>query len=132
MGFGPVQKIIIPFDQSKVNEFKGFALVMFKDKEILDKILEIEDHVIENHKVIVTIALTKTKARKQMNKELKKKIFVGGLSQSTTEETLHEYFSKFGELINLSLVKDKNSNLSRCFAFLTFSDEKTTEEIFKN
>lgn len=35
-----------------------------------------------------------------------RKLFVGGLSYSTTDESLREYFSRFGELVDCVVMKD--------------------------
>lgn len=35
-----------------------------------------------------------------------RKLFVGGLSYSTTDESLREYFSHFGELVDCVVMKD--------------------------
>ncbi len=53
-----------------------------------------------------------------------KKLFVGNLPFSTTEEDLREMFSQFGELVNVSLLTDKFSGRSKGFGFV----EYTTEE----
>lgn len=55
------------------------------------------------------------------------KLFVGGLSQSTTKETLTEAFSAFGELTDVSLIMDRETGNSRGFAFISFSDGKDAD-----
>jgi len=35
-----------------------------------------------------------------------RKLFIGGLSYSTTDESLREYFSQFGDLIDCVVMKD--------------------------
>jgi len=35
-----------------------------------------------------------------------RKLFIGGLSTDTTEETLHEYFEHWGEVVDCVVVKD--------------------------
>lgn len=49
------------------------------------------------------------------------KIFVGGLSFSTTEDGLRFYFEKFGEVESVDLMKDKNTGQPR---FVYFSETK--------
>ncbi|KAH7352547.1 hypothetical protein KP509_19G051400 [Ceratopteris richardii] len=50
-------------------------------------------------------------------------VFVGGLPQSTTEETLKEVFSEFGEVCEMRLMKDQNGNL-KGYAFLRFTTKE--------
>lgn len=50
------------------------------------------------------------------------KIFVGNLDWKTKEVTLAEYFSTFGEIEAVKVVKDHETGTSRGFAFITFSE----------
>jgi len=53
------------------------------------------------------------------------KLYVGGLSYSTTSETLREYFAQCGTVESASVVTDKFSGQSRGFGFVELS---TAEE----
>jgi cold-inducible RNA-binding protein len=53
------------------------------------------------------------------------KLYVGGLSYSTTGETLREYFSQCGTVESASVITDKFSGQSRGFGFIEMS---TAEE----
>jgi RNA recognition motif-containing protein len=53
------------------------------------------------------------------------KLYVGGLSYSTTSETLREYFAQCGTVESASVVTDKFSGQSRGFGFVEMA---TTEE----
>ncbi|XP_039523338.1 DAZ-associated protein 1 isoform X4 [Pimephales promelas] len=50
------------------------------------------------------------------------KLFVGGLDWSTTQETLRNYFSQYGEVVDCVIMKDKSTNQSRGFGFVKFKD----------
>ncbi|CAH3120387.1 unnamed protein product [Porites lobata] len=52
-----------------------------------------------------------------------KKIFVGGVSASTTEDDLTNYFKKFGTVTESKLMFDKVTNRHRGFGFVTFQNE---------
>uniref|UniRef100_A0A673NE91 DAZ-associated protein 1 n=1 Tax=Sinocyclocheilus rhinocerous TaxID=307959 RepID=A0A673NE91_9TELE len=51
-----------------------------------------------------------------------RKLFVGGLDWSTTQETLRNYFSQYGEVVDCVIMKDKSTNQSRGFGFVKFKD----------
>uniref|UniRef100_A0A8C7FEH1 DAZ associated protein 1 n=1 Tax=Oncorhynchus kisutch TaxID=8019 RepID=A0A8C7FEH1_ONCKI len=51
-----------------------------------------------------------------------RKLFVGGLDWSTTQETLRNYFSQYGEVVDCVIMKDKTTNQSRGFGFVKFKD----------
>uniref|UniRef100_A0A8C7ZFZ4 RNA binding motif protein X-linked n=1 Tax=Oryzias sinensis TaxID=183150 RepID=A0A8C7ZFZ4_9TELE len=48
------------------------------------------------------------------------KLFIGGLNTETTEKALEQYFSKYGRIVEVILMKDRETNKSRGFAFVTF------------
>ena len=50
------------------------------------------------------------------------KLFVGGISRETSEETLRTYFSKYGVVSHSLIAKDKITNFPRGFGFVVFSD----------
>lgn len=54
-----------------------------------------------------------------------RKIFVGGLHSCTTDECLGEYFKKFGEIEDASVMYDSLTKRSRGFGFVTFKDPQS-------
>jgi len=57
------------------------------------------------------------------------KMFIGGLSWQTTPEGLKEYFSKFGEIAEVMVMKDPTTRRSRGFGFVTFADVKGVDNV---
>jgi len=52
-----------------------------------------------------------------------KKIYVGNLPYSTTEDELRELFSEHGEVTSASLVMDRETGRPRGFGFVEMSDD---------
>uniref|UniRef100_A0A2K5DKM7 RRM domain-containing protein n=1 Tax=Aotus nancymaae TaxID=37293 RepID=A0A2K5DKM7_AOTNA len=48
------------------------------------------------------------------------KLFIGGLNTETNEKALEEVFGKYGRIVEVLLMKDRETNKSRGFAFVTF------------
>jgi len=62
-----------------------------------------------------------------------RKLFVGGLCDKSNEDTLKEYFQSYGAVETCDIVKEKNNqNKSKGFAFITFKNPKSLDEIQKN
>ncbi|KAI8601417.1 putative RNA-binding protein 3-like protein [Dissophora ornata] len=60
------------------------------------------------------------------------KLFVGGLSWGTTDESLSDGFKKFGNVIEATVVKDRETGRSRGFGFVTYADEASAEDAIQN
>ncbi|XP_064461272.1 RNA-binding protein Musashi homolog Rbp6-like isoform X8 [Ornithodoros turicata] len=60
------------------------------------------------------------------------KMFIGGLSWQTAPEGLREYFSKFGDITEVMVMKDPTTRRSRGFGFVTFSDPASVDKVLAN
>ncbi len=49
---------------------------------------------------------------------MNKKLYVGSLPFSTTEEELHELFSSYGAIVSVRIVTDKFTGMSKGFGFV--------------
>lgn len=52
----------------------------------------------------------------------KAKLFVGGISRETTEDTLKHHFTKYGDVLHSTISFDRTTRIPRGFGFVTFSD----------
>ncbi|KAJ1198303.1 hypothetical protein NDU88_002145 [Pleurodeles waltl] len=50
------------------------------------------------------------------------KLFIGGLNTETNEKALESVFGKYGRIAEVLLMKDRDTNKSRGFAFVTFEN----------
>jgi RNA recognition motif-containing protein len=55
---------------------------------------------------------------------MSKKLYIGGLSYSTTDDGLRDAFSQAGEVISATVMKDKFTGRSRGFGFVEMADEE--------
>ncbi|KAH9286246.1 RNA-binding protein Musashi -like protein 1 [Echinococcus granulosus] len=69
-----------------------------------------------NATLIATQALLRTK-----------KVFIGGVSTSTTADDLRVFFSTYGDIDSCELMFDRATNRSRGFAFITFASESAAD-----
>jgi cold-inducible RNA-binding protein len=53
---------------------------------------------------------------------MSKKLFVGGLSWNTTDDSLGRAFERHGEVTEAKVINDRDTGRSRGFGFVTFVD----------
>ena len=61
-------------------------------------------------------------------KDSDRKLFVGGLPLTANTETIFDYFSRFGELVEAVVIEDKKTKLSRGYGFITFESVFAAED----
>ncbi|PAA52794.1 hypothetical protein BOX15_Mlig020819g1, partial [Macrostomum lignano] len=59
-------------------------------------------------------------------------IFVGGLSQNTTNDTLRQYFSKYGEVEDAAVMMDNRTNRSRGFGYIRYKDPNIVDLVLNS
>ena len=57
------------------------------------------------------------------------KLFIGGISWDTDEERLREYFSKYGDLVESVIMRDRTTGRARGFGFIIFADPSVAERV---
>ncbi|XP_065862519.1 heterogeneous nuclear ribonucleoprotein 1 isoform X1 [Euphorbia lathyris] len=57
------------------------------------------------------------------------KLFIGGISWDTDEERLKEYFSKYGEVVEAVIMRDRTTGRARGFGFVVFADPAVAERV---
>ena len=60
------------------------------------------------------------------------KVFVGGLTVETIEQDLEEYFSSFGNISQVCIIKNKSTGLSKCYGFVHTIDVRTYNRIIES
>ncbi|KAH0662711.1 hypothetical protein KY284_027642 [Solanum tuberosum] len=60
-----------------------------------------------------------------------RKLFVGRISTKTTEESFKEYFSKFGQVADSVLMRDKDSGRRRGIGFVIYADPEIADKVLK-
>jgi cold-inducible RNA-binding protein len=56
------------------------------------------------------------------------RIYVGNLAKSTTEAEINTLFAQAGKVSTVELVKDRDSGLSKGFAFVTMTDQAEADK----
>lgn len=64
--------------------------------------------------------------------EQHRKLFVGGLSFKTEEESLKTFFSQYGEVVDCVVMRDNVTKRPRGFGFITFANVSQVDEAQKH
>uniref|UniRef100_A0A670ICA9 RNA binding motif protein 3 n=1 Tax=Podarcis muralis TaxID=64176 RepID=A0A670ICA9_PODMU len=59
------------------------------------------------------------------------KLFVGGLNFDTDEQGLEQHFSSFGPISEVVVIKDKETQRSRGFGFITFANPEHASDAMR-
>ncbi|KAM7253408.1 hypothetical protein ACFE04_008760 [Oxalis oulophora] len=121
---------------------RGFGFVVFSDPTILDRVLE-DKHTIDGRAVEAKKALSK---EEQQNSSRSgngsagrnssgggnfrtKKIFVGGLPPTLSEDGFRQYFEQFGQVTDVVIMYDQNTQRPRGFGFISFESEDAVDMV---
>ncbi|CAN6449273.1 unnamed protein product [Victoria cruziana] len=123
--YGEITDSVIMKDR-RTGQPRGFGFVTYADPAVVDKVIQ-ESHVINGKQVEIKRTIPKGAVT---GKDFKtKKIFVGGVPTTVTEEDFKNFFSKFGEVKEHQILRDHTTNRSRGFGFITFDSEQVVDEL---
>lgn len=60
------------------------------------------------------------------------KLFIGGIAWDTTEGTLRDYFTQFGDVSQVVIMRDKTTGRPRGFGFVVFSDPSVLDQVLQD
>ncbi|XP_059632315.1 heterogeneous nuclear ribonucleoprotein 1 [Cornus florida] len=120
---------------------RGFGFVVFTDPSILDRVLQ-DKHVIDGRTVEAKRALSREEQQtsKAGNPNTgrnvggggnfrTKKIFVGGLPPTLTEDGFRQYFEAYGSVTDVVVMYDQSTNRPRGFGFISFDTEDAVDRV---
>jgi len=106
--YGEVEDVMVM--REKVSKKpRGFGFITFKTKAAADSAC-VYSHNIDGRQVDAKPSIPR---REKVQRT--RRYFVGGLSPDTTEQTFYEYFERFGEVTDATIMVDHNNGRSRGF-----------------
>ncbi len=60
-----------------------------------------------------------------------KKLYVGGLAYSVTEQELEALFAEVGKVVSVAVIKDRDSGQSKGFGFVEMAEDAEADEAIK-
>eukprot|EP00124_Ichthyophonus_hoferi_P003022 Ihof_evm4s236 gene=Ihof_evmTU4s236 len=105
---------------------RGFGFVSFSDGSALEAAIAGVPHTLDSRTVEVKKAQPKGEKRGEFKT---KKVFIGGIAQTTSEDTIKAYFTTYGPIEELLMMKDRATERPRGFGFITFESEDVVENL---
>lgn len=123
---------------------RGFGFVRFRDASSAEEVLK-RTHEIDERTVDVKRSQPKGHAPPAIGKEVPRgssgpssgptdpyKIFVGALPQELDDEGMKEYFSQYGKVEDCVVMRDKVTDKSRGFGFVTFANSAAVDKTLEH
>ncbi|GFP82333.1 heterogeneous nuclear ribonucleoprotein 1 [Phtheirospermum japonicum] len=105
---------------------RGFGFITYADPSVVDTVIA-ETHVINGKQVEIKRTIPKGSGDSRDFRT--KKVFVGGIPTSVTEDEFKSFFSKFGKVVEHEIIRDHVSKRSRGFGFIIFDNEQVVDSL---
>jgi len=124
--FGELAEVMVMKDPA-TRRSRGFGFISFSDPAAVEKVLSFPLHQLDGKMVEPKVAVPRKTNPKLVMRT--KKIFVGGLSATTSLEDVKAYFEQFSKVKDAMLAYDKVTNRHRGFGFITFDNDEVVDKI---
>ncbi|RWW22459.1 hypothetical protein GW17_00013344 [Ensete ventricosum] len=123
--YGEIVDSVIMKDRI-TNKPRGFGFITYKDASVVDKVID-DTHVFSGKTVEIKRTIPKGAAPLKDFKT--RKIFVGGIPTTLSEDEFKNFFSEFGRVEDHEIIRDHATNRSRGFGFIVFEKEKDVDDL---
>ncbi|RWW19114.1 hypothetical protein GW17_00016859 [Ensete ventricosum] len=110
------------------NKPRGFGFITYKDAAVVDQVMRTHMFLMEK-RLQVEIKRTIQKGAAPLKDFKTRKIFVGGIPTTLTEDEFKKFFSEFGRVEDHEIIRDHTTNRSRGFGFIVFEKEKDVDDL---
>lgn len=122
--YGKVKEVKIIGEKQKRS--RGFGFVLFESMETFHKVIRAK-HVIDGREVDCNSAVYSNQTKDTPALKNEKKIFIKKVPVEIGKQDLIDFFSGFGDIDKVLLVKRKNKE--HAFSFVEFHDKKAAKKI---
>ncbi|KAH6890112.1 heterogeneous nuclear ribonucleoprotein HRP1 [Coprinopsis sp. MPI-PUGE-AT-0042] len=113
--FGKVDACTIMRDAA--GRSRCFAFLTFDDPASVNAVM-VREHILDGK----FIQIDPKRAIPRQEHQRATKLFIGGLPGSVTSESMREFFSQFGKVIDSTVMLDRETGRSKGFGFISFED----------
>jgi len=118
--YGEIVDVIVMKDP-QTKRSRGFGFVAFSHAYMVDEAQKNRPHIIDGRTVDTKRAIPRDEIGKSEGGGTVKKLFVGGI-KDLNEDDIRDCFSQYGEVTNVSIPIERETQKKRGFAFVEFSD----------
>jgi len=118
--FGKVDACTIMRDPSGTS--RGFAFLTFEDPSAV-ALVTAQAHVLDGKSIDPKRAIPREEHLRNT------RYFVGGLSPATTSDSMKEFFSTYGKVVDATVMVDRESGRSKGFGFVTYEDASNADQL---
>ncbi|ESK96346.1 heterogeneous nuclear ribonucleoprotein hrp1 [Moniliophthora roreri MCA 2997] len=111
--FGKVDACTIMRDAA--GRSRCFAFLTFEDPASVNKVM-VQEHFLDGKIIDPKRAIPREEHQRAT------KLFIGGLAGSVTSESMREFFSQFGKVIDSTVMLDRETGRSKGFGFVSLED----------
>ncbi|KIM42684.1 hypothetical protein M413DRAFT_70420, partial [Hebeloma cylindrosporum] len=111
--FGKVDACTIMRDAA--GRSRCFAFLTFDDPASVNAVM-VREHFLDGKIIDPKRAIPRQEHQRAT------KLFIGGLAGSVTSESMREFFSQFGKVIDSTVMLDRETGRSKGFGFVSFED----------
>ncbi|KAK7441726.1 hypothetical protein VKT23_016389 [Stygiomarasmius scandens] len=118
--FGKVDACTIMRDNAGTS--RGFAFLTFEDPSAVNAVVA-REHILDGKAIDPKRAIPREEHLRNT------RYFVGGLAATTTSDSMKEFFSAYGKVVDATVMLDRESGRSKGFGFVTFEDATNSDQL---
>ncbi|THH02205.1 hypothetical protein EW026_g604 [Hermanssonia centrifuga] len=111
--FGKVEACTIMRDAA--GRSRCFAFLTFEDPQSVNAVM-VREHFLDGKIIDPKRAIPRQEHQRAT------KLFIGGLAGSVTSESMREFFSQFGKVVDATVMLDRETGRSKGFGFVSFEN----------
>ncbi|KAL6661737.1 hypothetical protein ACP70R_001121 [Stipagrostis hirtigluma subsp. patula] len=128
--YGEIVDSVIMKDRH-TSQPRGFGFITYSNPAVVDKVIE-DTHVINGRQVEIKRTIPKGTMQSNSKDFKTRKIFVGGLPSTLTEDDFRNFFAKYGTVVDHQIMLDHETKRSRGFGFIVFASEQVVDNLLAN
>ncbi|KAI9461994.1 hypothetical protein BJY52DRAFT_170214 [Lactarius psammicola] len=118
--FGKVDACTIVRDAD--GKSRGFAFLTFEDPASVNAVM-IREHFLDGKAIDPKRAIPREEHLRNT------RYFVGGLAPHSTADSMRAFFSKYGKVVDATVMVDRETGRSKGFGFVTFEDNSNDAQL---